>query len=289
MKLDAKIPSGPLADKWDKHRFEMKLVNPANKRKYKILVVGTGLAGGSAAASLAELGYNVETFCFQDSPRRAHSHRRAGRHQRRQKLSKRRRQRASAFFTTLSRAAISAPAKPTSIGSPKFRSISSINASPRACRSPANTAASSTTAPLAALRFRARFIVAGRPASNSCSGLTRPSVDRSDLGRIKSHPRTEMLDLVVIDGQARGIITRDLVTGKIEAHSGDAVILATGGYGPVFYLSTNAMGCNVTATYRALQARGRVRQPLLHANPSNLHPRHRRPPVEADADVGIAA
>src|SRR5436309_2753688 len=141
MQLESKVPPGPLAEKWDRHRFDMRLVNPANKRKYRVVVVGTGLAGASAAASLAELGYNVD-----------------------------------------------------------------------------------------ALQARSR---------------------QGHAGRVRVHPRTEMQDLVVVDGRACGIVVRDLVAGKIETHVGDAVVLATGGYGPVFYLSTNAMGFNVTATYRA--------------------------------------
>ncbi len=178
MKLDAKIPGGPLAEKWDKHRFEMKLVNPANKRKYKILVVGTGLAGGSAAASLAELGYNVETFCFQDSPRRATRSPPRGASTP-PKIIKTTATASTACFTTRSKAAISAPARPTSIGSPSYRSTSSISAWLKGCRLPANTAACSTIAPSAALRFRAPSTAAAKPGNNFSWELIKLSAVKS--------------------------------------------------------------------------------------------------------------
>ena len=198
----------------------MKLVNPANKRKYTVIVVGSGLAGASAAATLAELGYNVKCFCFQDQPAPRALDRRPGRHQRRQELPERRRLASGASSTTPSRAATSARARPTSTASPRSASTSSTSASPRACRSPASTAACSPTAPSAAPRCRARSTPAARPASSCCSAPTQALARQIGAGGVKMYPRTEMLDLVVVDGQARGIVVRDLVTGEIDAARG---------------------------------------------------------------------
>ena len=287
--MNSAIPSGPLEQKWSKHKMDSKLINPANKRKYNIIVVGTGLAGGAAAATLAELGYQVKCFCYQDSPRRAHSIAAQGginaaknyqndgdsrappllRHDQGRRLPRPRSQRPS-------------PRRGSA-------STSSTNASPRACPSPANTAACSTTAPSAARRSPAPSTPAARPASSSSSAAYQALEKEIAQGRredVSRAPRCSTSSLV--DGHAKGIVVRDMVTGKISSHAGDAVILATGGYGNVFFLSTNAMGCNVTAAWRAAQARRALRQSLLHADPPDLHPRQRRLPVEAHADVRVA-
>jgi succinate dehydrogenase / fumarate reductase flavoprotein subunit len=264
---DARVPSGPLAEKWDRARFEMKLVNPANKRKYRILVVGTGLAGGSAAATLAELGYNVDSFCFHDSPRRAHSIAAQGginaaKNYQNDGDSIRR-----LFYDTikggdfrsreanvyrLAQVSVNIIDQCVAQGVPFAREYGGLLEN----RSFGGAQVSRT------------FYCRGQTGQQLLLGAYQALSRQIGAGRVRMHARHEMLDLVVIDGRARGIITRDLVSGRIEAHAGDAVVLATGGYGPVFYLSTNARGCNVSATYRACK-RG-----AWFANPcfTQIHP-----------------
>ncbi len=267
IKLDSKIPAGPLESKWDKHCFDMKLVSPANKRKYKVLVVGTGLAGASAAATLAEQGYQVESFCFQDSPRRAHSIAAQGginaakNYQNDGDSVKR------LFYDTikggdfrareanvyrLAQVSASIIDQCVAQGVPFAREYSGYLSN----RSFGGAQVSRT------------FYARGQTGQQLLLGAYQALSRQIGLGAVKMHPRTEMLDLVVVDGQAKGIIVRNLVTGKISAHAGDAVVLATGGYGNVFYLSTNAKGCNVTAIYRA------HKKGALLANPcfTQIHP-----------------
>ena len=267
MKLDSQIPSGPMAEKWDRHRFEMKLVNPANKRKFRILVVGTGLAGGSAAATLAELGYNVDCFCFQDSPRRAHSIAAQGginsaKNYQNDGDSIRR-----LFYDTvkggdfrsreanvyrLSQVSVNIIDQCVAQGVPFAREYGGqlFNRS------------------FGGAQVSRTFYCRGQTGQQLLLGAYQAMSRQIHTGRIQMHPRTEMLDLVVVDGRARGIVVRDLVSGQIQSYSGDAVVLATGGYSPVFYLSTNAKGCNVTATFRAYK-RG-----AAFANPcyTQIHP-----------------
>ncbi|HTU21781.1 MAG TPA: fumarate reductase/succinate dehydrogenase flavoprotein subunit [Gemmataceae bacterium] len=267
MNLDPHVPSGPLAQKWDKHRFEMKLVNPANKRKFRILIVGTGLAGGSAAASLAELGYNVESFCFQDSSRRAHSIAAQGginaaKNYQNDGDSIRR-----LFYDTikggdfrsreanvyrLAQVSVNIIDQCVAQGVPFAREYGGLLFN----RSFGGAQVSRT------------FYCRGQTGQQLLLGAYQAMSRQVRAGRIKMHPRSEMLDVVVVDGRARGIIVRDLVTGQIQSYSGDAVVLATGGYSPVFFLSTNAKGCNVTAGYRAYK-RG-----AAFANPcyTQIHP-----------------
>jgi succinate dehydrogenase / fumarate reductase flavoprotein subunit len=267
MKLDPQVPSGRLAEKWDRHRFEMKLVNPANKRKFRILVVGTGLAGGSAAASLAELGYNVESFCFQDSPRRAHSIAAQGginaaKNYQNDGDSIRR-----LFYDTikggdfrsreanvyrLAQVSVNIIDQCVAQGVPFAREYGGLLDN----RSFGGAQVSRT------------FYCRGQTGQQLLLGAYQALCRQIAAGRVKMHPRTEMLDLVVVEGRARGIVVRDLVTGQIQPYTGDAVVLASGGYSPVFYLSTNAKGCNVTATWRACK-RGAV-----FANPcyTQIHP-----------------
>jgi len=250
LKLDAKIPSGPLAEKWDKHRFEMKLVNPANKRKYSVIVVGSGLAGASSAAALSELGYNVSCFCFQDSPRRAHSIAAQGginaaKNYRNDGDSVQR-----LFYDTikggdfrareanvyrLAQVSVDIIDQCVAQGVPFAREYGGLLAN----RSFGGAQVSRT------------FYARGQTGQQLLIGAYQALEKEIAKGGVQMYERHEMLELVVINGKARGIIVRDLVTGEIEAHAADAVILATGGYGNVFYLSTNAKGCNVTATYRA--------------------------------------
>jgi succinate dehydrogenase / fumarate reductase flavoprotein subunit len=250
MILDSKTPQGPLAEKWSKHKFNLKLVNPANKRKYTILVVGTGLAGSSAAASLAELGYQVKTFCFQDSPRRAHSIAAQGginaaKNYRNDGDSVYR-----LFYDTikggdyrareanvhrLAEVSVNIIDQCVAQGVPFAREYGGLLDN----RSFGGAQVSRT--------FYARGQTGQQLLLGAYSALNR----QINAGTIESYTRHEMLDVVVIDGKAQGIVTRDLVTGEIETHAGHAVLLCTGGYGNVFYLSTNAMGCNVTAAWKA--------------------------------------
>ena len=267
MNLDSKIPEGPLEQKWDSFKSNMKLINPSNKRKYKVLVVGTGLAGASAAASLAELGYQVETFCFQDSPRRAHSIAAQGGINAAKNYQNDGDSIWRLFYDTikggdfrsreanvyrLAQMSVKIIDHCVALGVPFAREYGGLLDN----RSFGGAQVSRT------------FYCRGQTGQQLLLGAYSTMARQIAQGRIKSHPRTEMLDLVTIDGRARGIIVRDLQTGKIESYAGDAVVLATGGYGPVFFLSTNAVGCNVTATYRA-HKRG-----ALFANPcfTQIHP-----------------
>ncbi|KKX50185.1 succinate dehydrogenase [Sphingobacterium sp. IITKGP-BTPF85] len=265
--LDSKVPAGPLAQKWSKHKFEMKLVNPANKRKFTIIVVGTGLAGASAAASLAELGYNVKTFCYQDSPRRAHSIAAQGGINAAKDYQNDGDSVFRLFYDTikggdyrareanvyrLAEVSTNIIDQCVAQGVPFAREYGGLLDN----RSFGGAQVSRT--------FYARGQTGQQLLLGAYSALNR----QIHKGKVKSYTRHEMLDLVKVDGQARGIITRDLVTGKIESHEGHAVLLCTGGYGNVFFLSTNAMGCNVTAAWRA-HKRG-----ALFANPcyTQIHP-----------------
>lgn len=267
MNLNSKIPAGPLQDKWDNHKFAMKLVNPANKRKYTILMVGSGLAGGSAAASLAELGYNVKCFCYQDSPRRAHSIAAQGGINAAKNYQNDGDSVMRLFYDTvkggdyraregnvyrLAQVSVNIIDQCVAQGVPFAREYGGVLAN----RSFGGAQVSRT------------FYARGQTGQQLLIGAYQALERQIGLGKVQMYPRTEMLDLVVVDGRARGIITRDMVTGKIESHAGDAVVLGTGGYGNVFYLSTNAKGCNVTATYRAYK-RG-----ALFSNPcfTQIHP-----------------
>jgi len=267
MKLDSKIPSGPLAEKWDKHRFEMKLVNPANKRKYSVLVVGSGLAGASAAASMAELGYNVKCFCFQDSPRRAHSIGAQGGINAAKNYQNDGDSVWRLFYDTikggdfrsregnvyrLAQVANSIIDQCVAQGVPFARDYGGTLEN----RSFGGAQVSRT--------FYARGQTGQQLLLGAYSALSR----QIGTGQVKMFPRTEMMDLVLIDGHAKGIVVRDLVTGKIESHAADAVVLATGGYARVFNLSTMGLGCNVSAAFRAYK-RG-----ALFANPcfTQIHP-----------------
>lgn len=267
MKLDSKIPSGPLQDKWDKHRFDMKLVNPANKRKFKVLVVGSGLAGSSAAASLAELGYQVECFCFQDSPRRAHSIAAQGGINAAKNYQNDGDSIWRLFYDTIKGGDFRArEANVYRLAQVSNNIIDQCVAQgvPFAREYGGYLSNRSFGGAQVSRTFYARGQTGQQLLLGAYSALSR----QIGLGTVKMHTRTEMLELVVIDGAAKGIVTRNLVTGKIESHVGDAVVLGTGGYGNVFYLSTNAKGCNVTAAYRA------YKKGACFANPcyTQIHP-----------------
>jgi succinate dehydrogenase / fumarate reductase flavoprotein subunit len=250
MKLDSKIPAGPLADKWNNHKAKLRLVNPANRRKYHVIVVGSGLAGSAAAASFAEMGYEVSCFCYQDSPRRAHSiaaqgginaaknYQNDGDSVRRlfQDTIKGGDYRArEANVYRLAQVSVNIIDQCVAQGVPFAREYGGLLAN----RSFGGAQVSRT--------FYARGQTGQQLLIGAYSALSR----QIGLGTVKMYTRHEMLDLVLVDGKAKGIVTRDLVTGAIESWSSDVVVVCTGGYGNVFYLSTNAQGCNVTATFRA--------------------------------------
>ncbi len=267
MELNPREPGGPIEKQWEKHRFEMKLVNPANKRKHTILVVGSGLAGGSAAASLAELGYKVKCFCFQDSPRRAHSIAAQGGINAAKNYQNDGDSIYRLFYDTvkggdfrsresnvyrLAEISLNIIDQCVAQGVPFAREYGGLLAN----RSFGGAQVSRT------------FYARGQTGQQLLLGAYQALERQVGLGRLEMIPRTEMLDLVVIDGKARGIVVRDLVTGAVTSHAGDAVVLASGGYGNVFYLSTNAKGSNCTAAWRAYK-RG-----AAFANPcyTQIHP-----------------
>jgi len=265
--LDGKCPTGPIEKSWDKHRFEMKLVNPANKRKYKVIVVGTGLAGGAAAATMGELGYNVEAFCYQDSARRAHSIAAQGGINAAKNYHNDGDSVFRLFYDTikggdfrareadvwrLAQVSNNIIDQCVAQGVPFAREYSGLLAN----RSFGGAQVSRT------------FYARGQTGQQLLLGAYQALSRQVKVGSVKLKPRTEMLDLVVVDGVARGITYRDLVTGEIKTSWADAVVLATGGYVNVFYLSTNAMGCSVTAAWKA------TKKGAFMANPcyTQIHP-----------------
>lgn len=267
MQLNSKIPEGPLADKWSNHKFNMKLVNPANRRKYSVIVVGSGLAGASAAASLAEQGYNVSCFCYQDSPRRAHSIAAQGGINAAKNYQNDGDGIHRLFYDTVKggdyrsrEANVYRLAEVSQLiidqcvaqGVPFAREYGGYLAN----RSFGGAQVSRT------------FYARGQTGQQLLLGAYASLSRQIGLGKVKMYNRHEMLELVKVDGQAKGIIVRNMVNGEISRHAADCVLLATGGYGNVFFLSTNAQGCNVTATYRA------YKQGAGFANPcyTQIHP-----------------
>ena len=265
--LDSRIPSGPIEKAWDKTRFEMKLVNPANKRKYEIIVVGSGLAGGAGAATLGELGYNVKCFCFQDSPRRAHSIAAQGGINAAKNYQNDGDSVYRLFYDTvkggdfraregnvyrLAQISVNIIDQCVAQGVPFAREYGGMLAN----RSFGGAQVSRT------------FYARGQTGQQLLLGAYQALERQVDAGRVTMYPRHEMLDLVVIDGRARGIITRNLVTGAIDCHIADAVALGTGGYGNVYYLSTNAKGSNCTAIWRAYKRGAAFANPCF----TQIHP-----------------
>src|SRR5579872_2833624 len=265
--LDSKTPAGPLHEKWDDHKGHLKLVNPANKRKFTILVVGSGLAGASAAASFAELGYEVKCFCFQDSPRRAHSIAAQGGINAAKNYHNDGDSVFRLFYDTikggdfrsreanvyrLAQVSVNIIDQCVAQGVPFAREYGGLLDN----RSFGGAQVSRT------------FYARGQTGQQLLLGAYQALERQVGTGQVTMFSRHEMLDLIVIEGQARGIVTRDLITGKLESHLADAVVLGTGGYGNVYYLSTNAKGCNTTAIWRA-HKRG-----ALFANPcfTQIHP-----------------
>lgn len=265
--LDSKIPAGALAEKWEKHKFNVKLVNPANKRKYDIIVVGTGLAGASAAASFGELGYNVKSFCFQDSPRRAHSIAAQGGINAAKNYKNDGDSVYRLFYDTVKGGDYRArEANVHRLAEVSVDIIDQCVAQgvPFAREYGGMLDNRSFGGALVSRTFYARGQTGQQLLLGAYSALSRQIA----AGTVKHYNRTELLDIVLVDGKARGIVTRNLVTGKIETHSAHAVVLATGGYSNVFFLSTNAMGCNTTAIWRA------HKKGALFANPcyTQIHP-----------------
>jgi succinate dehydrogenase / fumarate reductase flavoprotein subunit len=267
VELNSKAPDGPIEQRWDQRRFDLKLVNPTNKRKYKVLVVGSGLAGGAAAASLGELGYNVECFCFQDSPRRAHSIAAQGGIN----AAKNYRNDGDSIFRLfydtvkggdfraresnvyrLAQVSVEIIDQCVAQGVPFAREYGGLL----------------DTRSFGGAQVSRTFYARGQTGQQLLLGAYQALERQIRAGSVTMFSRTEMLDLVIKDGRARGIVVRDLITGEVRTHTGDAVVLGTGGYGNVFYLSTNAMGSNATAIWRA-HKRG-----ALFANPcyTQIHP-----------------
>src|SRR5271167_4910039 len=265
--LKSNIPGGPLEKKWEDYKGHVKLVNPANKRSLEVIIIGTGLAGASAAASLGELGYKVKAFCFQDSPRRAHSIAAQGGINAAKNYQNDGDSVYRLFYDTvkggdyrsresnvhrLAEVSVNIIDQCAAQGVPFAREYGGLLAN----RSFGGAQVSRT------------FYARGQTGQQLLLGAYSALCKQIAEGNVQMFPRTEMLDLVIVDGDAKGIVVRDMVTGEISSHAGDAVVLATGGYGNVFFLSTNAKGCNVTATWRA-HKRG-----ALFANPcfTQIHP-----------------
>ncbi len=267
MALDGHTPGGPLAEKWDRHRFDLKLVNPANKRKHTLIVVGTGLAGASAAATLAELGYHVKSFCIQDSPRRAHSIAAQGGINAAKNYQNDGDSVYRLFYDTIKGGDYRA--REANVYRLAQESVNIIDQ----CVAQGVPFAREYGGTLSNRSFGGAqvsrtFYARGQTGQQLLLGAYGALMRQVHAGKVELYPRHEMLDLVVVDGHARGIVTRDLTTGKMESHVADAVLLCTGGYGNAFFLSTNAKGCNVTASWRA------HRRGAYFANPcyTQIHP-----------------
>ncbi len=267
MELKSNAPTGPIETSWERHKQDFKLVNPANRRKYTVIVVGSGLAGGAGSATLGELGYNVKCFCYQDSPRRAHSIAAQGGINAAKNYSNDGDSVYRLFYDTvkggdyrarernvyrLAQISVNIIDQCVAQGVPFAREYSGYLTN----RSFGGTQVART------------FYARGQTGQQLLLGAYQALERQISAGRVTMYPRTEMLDLIVVDGRARGIVTRNMVTGKIESHTADAVVLATGGYGNVFYLSTNAKGCNTTAIWRAYKKGAAMGNPCY----TQIHP-----------------
>src|SRR5271154_4196499 len=267
MQLDARIPSGPIEKRWDDARFNMKLVNPANKRKYSVIVVGSGLAGGSAAATLAELGYNVKCFCFQDSPRRAHSIAAQGGINAAKNYQNDGDSVYRLFYDTIKGGDYRArEANVYRLAEVSGNIIDQCVA--QGVPFAREYGGLLDNRSFGGVQVERTFYARGQTGQQLLLGAYQALEEQIATGRVAMHFRSELLDIVIVNGRARGIVTRDLVTGRIDCHAADVVVLATGGYSNVFYLSTNAKACNCTAIWRA------HRGGALFANPcfTQIHP-----------------
>jgi succinate dehydrogenase / fumarate reductase flavoprotein subunit len=267
MLLNSKAPTGPIESRWERHKFAMKLVNPANRRKHSVIVVGTGLAGGALAASLGEQGYRVKAFCYQDSPRRAHSIAAQGGINAAKNYQNDGDSVFRLFYDTVKGGDFRA--RESNVYRLAEVSVNIIDQCvaqgvPFAREYGGNLANRSFGGAQVSRTFYAR----GQTGQQLLLGAYQALCKEIDAGSVEMFPRTEMLELIVVDGRARGIVARDLVSGKLTVHMADVVVLCTGGYGNVFYLSTNAKGCSATATWRA------HRKGALFANPcyTQIHP-----------------
>jgi succinate dehydrogenase / fumarate reductase flavoprotein subunit len=267
MELKSKCPTGPIETRWEKYKFDLKLVNPANKRKFNVIMVGTGLAGGSAAASMAELGYNVKCFCFQDSPRRAHSIAAQGGINAAKNYQNDGDSIFRLFYDTVKGGDFRA--RESNVYRLAQISVNIIDQ----CVAQGVPFAREYGGTLANRSFGGAqvsrtFYARGQTGQQLLIGAYQALERQIGMGKVQMYPRTEMLDVIVIDGKARGIVVRNLVTGKIESHVADAVVLGTGGYGNVFYLSTNAKGSNCTAIWRAYKRGAAMANPCF----TQIHP-----------------
>ncbi len=282
MNLDSKVPSGPLSSKWTDYKFKMKLVNPSNKRKHKVIVIGTGLAGSSASATLSELGYDVHTFCFHDSPRRAHSIAAQGGINAAKNYQNDGDSVHRLFYDTIKGGDFrSREANVHRLAEVSVNIIDQCVA--QGVPFAREYGGSLANRSFGGAQVSRTFYAKGQTGQQLLLGAYSALSKEIARGGVKMYARSEMLDLIMIDGKARGVVIRDLVTGDISSHVGDAVVLATGGYSNVFYLSTNAKGCNVTASYRAYK-RG-----AAFANPcyTQIHPTSIPPSGDTQAKLTL--
>ena len=267
MELKSKCPEGPIETRWEKHKFDLKLVNPANKRKYSIIVVGSGLAGGSASATLAELGYNVKCFCFQDSPRRAHSIAAQGGINAAKNYQNDGDSNYRLFYDTVKGGDFRA--RESNVYRLAQISVNIIDQCvAQGVPFAREYGGALTNRSFGGAQVSRTFYARGQTGQQLLIGAYQALERQIGLGKVQMFPRSEMLDLIVIDGKARGIVSRNLVTGKVETHLADAVVLGTGGYGNVFYLSTNAKGSNCTAIWRAYKRGAAMANPCF----TQIHP-----------------
>jgi succinate dehydrogenase / fumarate reductase flavoprotein subunit len=267
MELKSKCPAGPIETRWERHKFDLKLVNPANKRKFSVIVVGSGLAGGSASATLAELGYSVKCFCFQDSPRRAHSIAAQGGINAAKNYQNDGDSIYRLFYDTVKGGDFRA--RETNVYRLAEISVNIIDQCvAQGVPFAREYGGALTNRSFGGAQVSRTFYARGQTGQQLLLGAYQALERQIAAGKVTMFPRTEMLDLIVVDGKARGIVVRNLVTGKTESHIADAVVLGTGGYGNVFYLSTNAKGTNCTAIWRA------YKQGAAMANPcfTQIHP-----------------
>jgi succinate dehydrogenase / fumarate reductase flavoprotein subunit len=267
MELKSKCPTGPIETRWERHKFDLKLVNPANKRKYNIIVVGSGLAGGSASATLAELGYNVKCFCFQDSPRRAHSIAAQGGINAAKNYPNDGDSIYRLFYDTVKGGDFRA--RESNVYRLAQISVNIIDQCvAQGVPFAREYGGALTNRSFGGAQVSRTFYARGQTGQQLLIGAYQALERQIGLGKVKMYPRTEMLDLIVIDGKARGVVVRNLITGKVESHMADAVVLGTGGYGNVFYLSTNAKGSNCTAIWRAHKRGAAMGNPCF----TQIHP-----------------
>ena len=267
MSLDSKIPEGPIDQKWTKHKMDSKLINPSNKRKFTVIVVGSGLAGGSAAASLSELGYQVKCFCYQDSPRRAHSIAAQGGINAAKNYQNDGDSVNRLFYDTVK----GGDFRSREANVHRLAEVSSNIIDQCAAQGvpfAREYGGLLDNRSFGGAQVSRTFYARGQTGQQLLIGCYQALQKEISKGGVEMHTRTEMMDVVLVDGQAKGIVVRNLVTGEISSHAADAVCLATGGYGNVFYLSTNAMGCNVTAAFKAYKRGAYIANPCY----TQIHP-----------------